>query len=83
MNDGLCRYFDNKDSLDKHYQKNPSHRNVSFSKCKEEAARRIHLRTSSYSNKISTPKVSSSSTSSRKSKGWLFFLTLLRLGAKA
>ena len=44
MNNGLCKYFDNKNSLDQHYIKNPSHRNVNFSKCKEEAARRVQLR---------------------------------------
>jgi hypothetical protein len=50
MNNGLCKYFDNKNSLDQHYIKNPSHRNVNFSKCKEEAARRVQLRSGSYSN---------------------------------
>merc|ERR1712051_197738 len=50
MNNGLCKYFDNKNSLDQHYIKNPSHRNVNFSKCKEEAARRVQLRAGSYSN---------------------------------
>ena len=50
MNNGLCKYFDNKNSLDQHYIKNPSHRNVNFSKCKEEAARRVQLRSASYSN---------------------------------
>ena len=50
MNNGLCKYFDNKNSLDQHYIKNPSHRNVNFSKCKAEAERRVQLRAGSYSN---------------------------------
>merc|ERR1712051_314410 len=50
MNNGLCKYFDNKNSLDQHYIKSPSRRNVNFSKCKEEAARRVQLRAGSYSN---------------------------------
>ena len=49
MNNGLCKYFDNKNSLDQHYIKNPSHRNVNFSKCKAEAERRVQLRAGSYS----------------------------------
>ena len=56
MNNGLCRYFEDKNSLDQHYRKNPTHRNVSFSKCKEEATRRVQLRQGSYSKKISRNK---------------------------
>ena len=52
MNNGLCKYFDNKNSLDAHYKKNPSHRSINYHMCMEEASRRVKLRSGSYSNKV-------------------------------
>ena len=52
MFNGLCKYFEDKNALDQHYRKNPSHRSINFAVCKAEAFRRMKLRNSSYHNRI-------------------------------
>ena len=52
VHNGFCRYFQDKNGLDAHFSKNPSHRLHNFEEYQKEAQRRIHLRQNSYMTKI-------------------------------
>ena len=52
VHNGFCRYFEDQNGLEAHFQKNPAHKLQNFEDYVIEYERRISLRQNSYMNKI-------------------------------